>query len=154
LLNESLIICHLIGDFVLQNHVMATRKTSSSLWCGIHVCLYTLPFLVLVRSPTALAIILGTHFIIDRFALAKMWTEFYGVGSEGYFARRYRERFNAEWERRKREQAASIFPDFATLDVKMKPDFVPPPSFLGVWLIIIVDNTFHLLINHIAVNYL
>lgn len=28
----TLLLCHLVGDYVLQSHVMATRKTSSWAW--------------------------------------------------------------------------------------------------------------------------
>ena len=38
------LLCHLVGDYVLQNHAMASLKTKSSFWAAIHALLYTLPF--------------------------------------------------------------------------------------------------------------
>jgi hypothetical protein len=32
----TLLLCHLLGDYVLQSHIMATRKTSSWLWALVH----------------------------------------------------------------------------------------------------------------------
>ena len=118
------LIAHLFGDYVLQNHWMANKKTSSSIACLIHVFLYTICFLFVTRSIGALAIISITHFFIDRFSLAKKWPAFYGVGCNGSLQRF----FNAR-------------------------QIDPAPPFLTVWLAIIVDNTFHLLINHLAIAY-
>lgn len=111
------VLCHLVGDYVLQNHAMATRKTSSWLWASIHALVYTLPFLALTRDWRSLVVVAGTHVVIDRFRLARYWCAFWGVGSAGVFCRGPVE---------------------------------PPPPFLAVWLLIIVDNTFHLLINRVA----
>jgi hypothetical protein len=114
------LLCHLAGDFWLQNHWMATRKTSSSRAAAIHALFYTLPFLFLTWNPLAIAIITGTHFAIDRFRLARYWAAFWGIGQ-------------ASWLQRKMGQTVSATPDF-----------------LAVWLLIITDNTIHLTINHFA----
>ena len=130
------LLCHLIGDYVLQSHVMATRKTSSWKWAAIHAAFYSIPFVALallsgasLRWLVALAVIGGTHAAIDRLAIALRWCRFYGVGFPGLW-----------W----RECCSN--PDCA-----MKRDapgsFEPPPPFIGVWLVIIVDNTLHLCIN-------
>ena len=50
------LLCHLIGDYILQSHDMAVNKTSNSLWAGYHGVMYTLPF-IFIASPTALFII-------------------------------------------------------------------------------------------------
>lgn len=118
------LIAHLFGDYILQNHTMAARKTSSSLWAAIHVAFYLIPFLFLTWSPLALAMIAGTHFVIDRFRLARYWVEFWGVGCNGWVTRNLIEPIE------------------------------PAPPFLAVWLLIIVDNTFHLAINHVALTWL
>lgn len=113
------LLCHLVGDYVLQNQAMADNKTSSWKWAAIHVAFYTLPFLLLTTHWKALAVISGTHLIIDRFRLARYWVAFWGIGCPGYFGRVGKE---------------------------------PPPPFLAVWLLILVDNTFHLLINRFALT--
>lgn len=65
------ILAHLIGDYILQSHWMATEKTKRSLAAAVHAACYSLPFLLLTRSPAAMAFIIGTHFIIDRWRLAR-----------------------------------------------------------------------------------
>jgi hypothetical protein len=116
------LIAHLFGDYIFQNHWMALNKTKSSVACLIHVILYTIPFLFLTRSPVALVIISGTHFIIDRWSLAKRWPAFWGVGCKGWV--------------------------MSVLRYESPLESAPP--FLAVWLTIIVDNTIHLTINHFA----
>jgi hypothetical protein len=83
-LNE--LICHLIGDYCLQNHWMAARKTSSWFAASIHGLAYMVPFVVLgSASVAALLVMLATHVVIDRFRLARYWVEFYGIGTGGVF---------------------------------------------------------------------
>lgn len=65
------IVAHLVGDYVLQSHWMATEKTKQHLAAAVHAVVYTLPFLLITRSTIALAIICGTHFLIDRYRLAR-----------------------------------------------------------------------------------
>lgn len=108
------LLCHLLGDYCLQNQWMADNKTKRWWPAFVHVCVYTLVF-VLWFKPSLLAcsVMFGTHLLIDRFRLAKYWVNFYKIGT-----------------------GESV------------------PAFLSVWLLIIVDNTFHLCINHWALNYL
>ena len=117
------LIAHLIGDYCLQNHWMATKKTDRWWPALLHALFYGLPFLFLISSWQQWAVIVGTHLIIDRLRLAGYWVRFWGVGHPGWMAR---------WA--------------GPID--------PPPPFLGVWLLIIVDNTLHLLINHLALRFL
>lgn len=65
------IVAHLVGDYILQSHWMATEKTKRSLAAAIHAVTYTLPFLLITQSAAALAVICSTHFLIDRFRLAR-----------------------------------------------------------------------------------
>lgn len=147
------LIAHLFGDYVLQNHAMATRKASSWAWAGLHVALYMLPFLFLAPSPAALAVMAGTHLVIDRFRLALFWTAFWGVGSEGFLPwliRDYRRNsFLIDWHIDGNSTARGA----AAFDAA-NPPAAPAPDFLRAWLLIIVDNAAHLLINHLAIAYL
>lgn len=137
------LLAHLVGDYVLQSHAMATRKTLSLVWAFIHAAFYALPFLLLTRSPAALAVILVTHALIDRLGIARRWCQFYGVGFPGLWDRALR------WADR-----CCHDPKCITAHVDLVPPFEPPPPFLGVWLVIIVDNTLHLAINHAALAWL
>ncbi len=65
------LIAHAIGDYILQSHWMATEKTKNSIAAAAHAITYTIPFLFITQSITAIAIICGTHFFIDRFRLAR-----------------------------------------------------------------------------------
>lgn len=112
----ELILSHLIGDYVLQNNWMANNKTTKSLAALVHVIVYTLPFLILVDMQwQGYVVIALTHFLIDRWRLARYWCRFFGVGTAAFYEK----------------------------DVET-------PPFLSVWLMIIVDNTFHLTINWIC----
>ena len=75
------LLAHMVGDYVLQNHWMANRKTSSSLAAALHVLLYGLPFLLLIDNWVQWAVIVGTHFVIDRWRLASYWVDFWAPGS-------------------------------------------------------------------------
>lgn len=65
---------HMLGDYVTQNHWLAITKVQNTkigyLACLIHSLLYSLPFLLL-GSVSAVTIIFISHFLIDKFRLAK-----------------------------------------------------------------------------------
>jgi hypothetical protein len=115
------ILAHLLGDYIFQSHWMATEKTKRSIAAGIHAATYTLPFLLLTQSPLPLAFIAGTHFVIDRWRLARfvVWAK---NGCSG-------------------PVTASGYPDAV-------------PAWLSVWLLIITDNTLHLICNGVALKFL
>ena len=115
------ILAHLVGDYILQSHWMATEKTKRSLAAAIHAACYTAPFILLTLSPLALAYIAGTHFVIDRFRLARfvVWAK---NGCTG-------------------PVTATGYPEAV-------------PAWLSVWLLIIADNTLHLLCNGVAIKFL
>lgn len=132
------LICHLVGDYVLQNHWMAQNKVKAWLPALIHATLYMLPFLLLIPSLMAFSVMWGTHLLIDRFRLARYWVEFYGVGEPGRL-----------W--------AVKYPRMAGYDpraVSSRYDANSAPDWLAVWLLIIVDNTLHLAINYASLTWL
>lgn len=159
------LLAHLVGDYVLQSHVMATRKTSSWLWAFVHALFYGLPFLLLASWPAWLVII-GTHAVIDRLGIARRWCQFYGVGFPGLW---WRPKLCACGHDLAAHMSAPLRVDgvsppawigkdecgVCTSCVGRRPEeFAAPPPFLGVWLVIIVDNTLHLVINHAALVWL
>jgi hypothetical protein len=118
---------------------MATRKVSSWAWAFTHALFYTLPFLFLTTDWRALLVIGGTHAVIDRLRIARRWCEFYGVGFPGVWDAALRFWNRCCWS-----------PLCTTSHIDLEPSFDAPPPFLGVWLVIIVDNTLHLCINEAA----
>ena len=65
------IVAHLVGDYLLQSHWMATQKTRSSFAAAAHAVAYTLPFALLTSSVVCLAAIFASHFVLDRWRIAR-----------------------------------------------------------------------------------
>ena len=128
LLTADQILCHLVGDYILQSHWMATEKTKRSVAAAVHAITYTLPFLFLTLDPAALAFIAGTHFVIDRWRLAR-----YVVWIKNWYFIEY-------WPGEKQVTATGYRDDV--------------PAWLSVWLLIIADNTMHLICNAAALRWL
>jgi len=64
------LICHLVGDYVLQTDWMAKKKTSSLMAAVVHSFFYALPFVLITGRSWALFVIFATHIIIDHYRLA------------------------------------------------------------------------------------
>lgn len=125
----GVLLAHLVGDYLLQSHWMANEKTKHWWPAWAHALTYGVPFLLVTQSPAALAVIVGTHAVIDRYRLAR-----HVVWAKNLVAPK-------PWHRPWRECSATGYP----------PD---TPPWLAVWLMIIADNTIHLVINVAAVRYL
>ncbi len=134
------LLLHLLGDYITQSDWMANNKTASSIPAIVHATVYSLPFLLLGPSWAALTVILLTHFLIDRFRLAKyvVWLKnfaypwAYDPIFQGFIPDdKY------QWENCK----ATGYPS-------------ETPVWLSVWLMIIADNTLHLGINFLSLKYL
>lgn len=123
------LLAHALGDYVIQSDWMAAEKTRRSLAAAVHALTYALPFLLLTDSLSALAIIIGTHFVIDRWRLAR-----YVVFAKNFLGP------PSKWPR---------WPDCAATGY---PSDRPP--WLAVWLLIIADNVLHVLINGAAIRWL
>jgi purine-cytosine permease-like protein len=118
------IVAHLVGDYILQSHWMATEKTRSHVAAGVHALTYTLPFLLVTWSVPALAVILITHFFIDRYRLARVLV----------WAKNWPWPGGLRWA----DNTATGYP-------------AETPAWLSVWLLIIADNVLHILINGAAI---
>ena len=133
------LLCHAIGDYVLQSDWMATEKTKRSLAALAHVLTYALPFLFLRPSLLALAVIVGTHFVIDRWRLARFvcWAKNVALCPLSWEGSGLTEPGKRSW---------------SNCSVTGYPSDRPP--WLAVWLLIIADNVMHVLINGLALRYL
>lgn len=121
----EILVAHLVGDYLLQTHWMATEKLKRWWPAVIHGVVYTLPFLFFVWDWRALLIIAGTHIVLDRYRVAR-WICWF----QSQFAPRAS---RPVWG-----EDVSGFP-------------AGTPVWLATWLMIIVDNTVHILINIAAV---
>ena len=129
------LLAHAIGDYVIQSDWMATEKTKKSLACAIHVVSYTLPFLLITTQVLALAVICGTHFVIDRWRLARHFIWFKNLMFSPYH--------------RGRNGGYPPWKDCTKFG--SPPD---RPDWLAGWLAIFVDNILHVTINGLAIMYL
>ncbi len=129
------LILHLIGDYILQSDWMANNKTKAFAPALTHSIVYSLPFLLLTCSPLTLFMIWSTHFLIDRWRLAKYvvwaknWLEPHPTSPESIA--------KYGWE----NCYATGYPS-------------ETPQWMAVWLMIIADNTMHLTINYLSLRYL
>lgn len=122
------LIAHLVGDYLLQSDWMANGKTKNSWIAGQHALIYTLPFLLLTSSWPALIMIAGTHFLIDRYRLAR-----YVVYAKNWWF-------------------GMNCPSWSECRQTGYPN--DRPVWLSTWLLIIADNVIHILINGLAIAYL
>lgn len=127
LVTADQVMLHALGDYVIQSDWMAQQKTKSSIPAAAHAFSYTLGFLALTRSPKKLFLIGFTHFLIDRFRLARYvcWGKNQLTPKE----------FRYPWK----EAKGTGYKDSS-------------PPFLSVWLMIIADNFLHVLINALVLR--
>jgi hypothetical protein len=123
------LVAHLVGDYVLQSDWMAQEKVKRSIAAAAHVTCYALPFLLLSPSPVALAVIVGTHFAIDRWRLARF----------------------VVWGKNLLAPASQRFPWRECSATGYHRD---RPAWLAVWLLIVADNVLHVLVNGAALRWL
>lgn len=121
---------HLLGDYFLQNDWMAVNKSKYSLLgyltCFIHCTLYAIPFGLYYHNWVLAFLIYITHFLVDKFSLAKYWTKL----------------VNCHWK-----------VEDNTIQEKLGFS-ASRPEYLVVWLHIIRDNAVHLMGNYFIIVYL
>lgn len=61
----KIIMCHLVGDYVLQTDFIATSKGSNWYHLIVHCILYVLPFCITFEFGYELLLLFITHIIID-----------------------------------------------------------------------------------------
>lgn len=60
-----LVLCHLIGDYVLQSDYIAKTKGENWYHLFVHAALYCVPFVSVFGLTWRIAFIFSTHMIID-----------------------------------------------------------------------------------------
>lgn len=119
-------MAHMVGDYLIQSDWMAVEKTRRWWPAIVHGVTYTLPFALVTQSPAALAVIAGTHVVIDRYRLAR----------------------HVVWFKNQFAPSAFRPPHTATGHGDDRP------AWLSTWLLIIADNVIHMVINVAAVVWL
>ena len=119
------LLAHLVGDYLLQSHYEAVEKTTHNGPALTHAVKYTAAFLPITRNPKALLVIGGTHYLIDRYRLAK----YVNWGKNQIAPEKYRSEGVEN----------GGYPNST-------------PTGLATALLFITDNTMHLLINEWAIN--
>ena len=61
----EIIICHMIGDYVLQCDFIAKTKGSNWYHLFVHCILYVVPFVIVFGIDLRIYVLLLTHLIID-----------------------------------------------------------------------------------------
>lgn len=128
MISADQLLAHAVGDYILQSDWMATEKTKKNTAAVAHALTYSLPFLFFRPSFFAWAFIVVTHFLIDRFRLAR-----YLVWAKNRLTPGQR----LSWA----ECSGTGYPP-------------QTPAFLAVWLLIIADNILHITLNGIALRFL
>ena len=121
------LILHLIGDYVTQSDWMAQGKRKWWWPALVHAAVYTVPFALAYRNEDANLVILWSHFLIDRYGLARYLV----------FAKNF---LGWPWPRWSDCKATGYPSD--------------RPAWMAVWLLIAADNTIHLAINYAALKWL
>ena len=60
-----LILCHLLGDYVLQNDFIAKSKGSNWYHLFVHCAIYLVPFIVVFRLSWKILFLFVAHMIVD-----------------------------------------------------------------------------------------
>lgn len=123
------LIAHLFGDYIIQSHWMACEKPRRTFPALVHAITYALPFLLITQSACAIAVIAGTHFVIDRWRLAR-----YVIWTKNFMSPRT---YWRPWS-----------------ECQQTGYSATEPVWLTTWLYIVADNAFHLLINYLSIKYL
>lgn len=124
-----ILIAHLVGDYVIQSSWMANEKTLHWLPAVAHGITYSLAycfvffFMPWLYALIALAVIGGTHIVFDHYRFAK-----HIVFAKNFIGPK---RTWPVWS-----------------DCKDNSGYPSKtPEYLATWLMIVADNTVHLIIN-------
>mgnify|MGYP000060535921 FL=1 len=144
------LLCHAVGDYLLQSDWMALNKTKRWVPAIVHALTYAIPFLFLCQSLWAMLVIIGTHAVIDRLRLAR-----YVVWAKNWFAPWVGEVVEpSNWSGDSPRSHRWRRPNPPWAECRGNGYPADRPAWLTTWLLIIADNVIHVIINGIALRYL
>jgi len=145
LVTADQLFCHAIGDYVLQSDYMAETKTKKSIAAFMHAFSYSLCFVFLTQSTPALLLIFSSHFIIDRWRLAR-----YICWAKNFLAPKHIEVVSVE----QTDSKVKLIRNLPWKDCTATGYSPGKPLWMSVWLMIVCDNCLHVLFNAVAIKYL
>lgn len=113
---------HLIGDYLTQNDWMASNKTKFSSIAALHAFIYSMPFIFIIHNPNGQINYYWLIIIVSHFFIDRYRLAIYWI-----------KLVNWNW----------VSTNFGYDENK--------PAFMSIWLMIIVDNVFHLLFNSVSI---
>jgi hypothetical protein len=158
-------LAHLFGDYVVQSDWMAADKLHDPLAAAAHAATYAACFLPVTRNPRAIAVIGLSHFVIDRWRLARYvcWVKNQAAPARYRYpwshARKTGYHDETEHNVETLRTRVGTSTDMASITQALRESREPgpcaapaKPAWLAVWLMIIADNTIHLAINRWALR--
>jgi hypothetical protein len=151
-----------VGDYVLQSDEVANEKTKRTSAALLHVALYGLSFWLLTgASWKAMVFVVGSHFVIDRWRLARHvgWAKNWLGPNAMRWLLGQRTRavlLKAENDLGEKIQVKSYEPmprPSPWKECQVTGYSAEKPPFMAVWLMIIVDQCFHIACNAMAMQY-
>lgn len=127
------LVAHLVGDYLLQSHDMATRKISNFWYALYHALWYAVPFVFIVgfgwHTIIPIGLIVLTHAIIDRTRIPRLL-----IVAKNYM---WPIALNKPYD----EKGELISPNINTGYPKNMPDWMQTNLY------ILTDNICHILLN-------
>lgn len=116
-------IFHFIGDYLTQNNWLAQKKTSDIKIAFLHALIYSLPFLLFINLSSPLSFIGWLVIFISH-----------GLIDRYRLAQYWIKLVNWSWSETENFGYGS-----------------KTPAWLSTWLMIIIDNTWHIIINTLMI---
>lgn len=77
----EMLLGHCVGDYLLQNDVLALNKGKNTflgwMMCTAHCVIYTLSVCIFMSNYSLewMGVVFLSHFFIDKFSLAELWSK-------------------------------------------------------------------------------
>lgn len=147
------------GDYITQSDYMANEKTKKSLAALFHAIVYTIPFVLITLSWKALLIIGVSHFLIDRYRLARYvcWAKNFLappktlLPKEQWYVKTDGDDSDHTGSKEVIKHTVWWYP---WSECSKTGYHESRPPWMSVWLMILADNNIHHLINFFTILYL